>query len=175
VRVAWDLFSLKAINSGNESLREGHFKSEPSLRVMSLLRLRHAVEEANRLIDRLYLAIGRAAFEEEQDIGQHDVVAAALEACALSPALLDEALADSATLDDLLRSHDESVALGAFGVPSLVFEGPGRAGPSRAMYGPIFNLVPTGEDALRYWDSVEWLCGREEFFELKRERGKGKG
>jgi predicted DsbA family dithiol-disulfide isomerase len=169
VRVIWDLFSLQAINQGTASLNEAHFKSAPSLRTMALLRMRYEPAEANALIDQLYLHIGRAAFEESRDIGQQSVVAEALAAVGLEAALLDEAMADPATLDDVLRSHGEAVALGAFGVPSLVIERPGQP-PTRAVYGPVISEVPTGEEAGLYWDHVAWLLERPEFFELKRGR-----
>lgn len=169
INVIWDLFSLKAINQGTASLKEGHFKSEPSLRVMALLRMRYPAAEANELIDRFYLTVGSAAHERTQDIGDHEVVRQALRAAELDPQLLDAALADAATLDAVLASHNQAVNQGAFGVPTLVIERPDQL-PTRGAYGPVINRVPTGEDAGQYWDHIAWLLEREEFFELKRSR-----
>src|SRR5690349_15015868 len=56
VKVEWDILSLQAANKGQDSLKESHFKSEKGFRVMALLRRHYRPEEANQLIDRLYLA-----------------------------------------------------------------------------------------------------------------------
>lgn len=169
MRVEWDLFSLKAVNAGTESLKAGHFKSDPTFRVMALLRRTLSPEEANDAIDRLYLAVGQASHEDDRDIGEREVMAESLAAAGLQAELLDAALADDTLLDDLLRSHESGLALGAFGVPALVLERPGQQ-PTRALYGPVISEVPLGDEALAYWEHINWLMQRPEFFELKRGR-----
>ena len=39
-----------------------------------------------------------------------------------------------------------------------------------ALFGPVISQVPTTKDALALWDSVTFLAGLDDFWELKRTR-----
>ena len=56
------------------------------------------------------------------------------------------------------------------GTPNLSFDPPehdgGRGGP--ALFDPVIDAVPTGDDALRLWDAVATLAQWPGFAELKR-------
>jgi 2-hydroxychromene-2-carboxylate isomerase len=137
---------------------------------MALLRRRHDAQTANDAIDRLYLAVGEAAHTRKEDIGQADIVDAALQSVGLDPSLRAEAMEDSTTLADVLRSHEEAVALGGFGVPTLVLFSETQTYPEKGTFGPVISAVPEGEDAGDLWDHMTALLQRPEFFELKRSR-----
>jgi 2-hydroxychromene-2-carboxylate isomerase len=71
--------------------------------------------ERARVIDVLY----RAAWVERRDVTQAAVVAVALRAAGLDPALVDRA----ADAKDLVRAQTtEAIALGVFGVPTMVVD-----------------------------------------------------
>ncbi len=163
--VEWDFLSLQAVNSGKETLKDTHFRSEGIFRTMALVRRQYSPEEANKLIDKLYLEIGQACHDRKEDIGQPEPVKAALQSAGLDPALYEQAMQDPATLDDVQQAHSRSVELGSFGVPSLMLPE-----NTKTTFGPVIDRVPTGEDAGQLWDHVAWMMGRPEFFELKRSR-----
>jgi hypothetical protein len=77
---------------------------------------------------------------------------------------------DPTTLEDALRSHEEAVALGGFGVPTLVLHSEAHMYPEKGTFGPVISDVPKGEDAGDLWDHITALLRRPEFFELKRSR-----
>lgn len=170
IQVTWQFFSLQAINKGKETLKETHFRSAPGFRTMALLRRQYTVHEANTYIDQLYLALGQAAHDRKEDIGQNTVVEAALESLQLDPTLVTAALDDPTTLDDVIQSHEHIVAMGGFGVPTLVLVDPTGNPLQKPGFGPVLDQVPQGEDAGQLWDRVVWLLQRPEFFELKRSR-----
>ncbi len=168
LQVEWDFLSLKAVNSGKESLKDSHIRSEKGFRVMALVRRHYSAQEANQLIDRLYLALGQACHERKEDVGLDEVVIAAIMQAGLDPALLEAAMEDSTTLDDVQASHNGAIAAGGFGVPTLLLTDTVPA--LKGTFGPVIDKVPTGEDAGQLWDRVHWMMQRPEFFELKRSR-----
>ena len=170
LQVTWQFFSLQAVNKGKETLKETHFRSAPGFRTMALLRRQYPANEANTYIDQLYLALGRAAHDRKEDIGQNTIVEAALESLQLDPTLVTAALDDPTTLDDVIQSHDHITAMGGFGVPTLVLVDPTGNPLQKPGFGPVIDQVPQGEDAGQLWDRVVWLLQRPEFFELKRSR-----
>ncbi len=165
VQVEWDFFSLKVANSGKESLKDSHFMSEPGFRVMALIRRQYGAAEANALIDRLYLELGQARHDRQEDIGELVVVETALKNVGLDTALLHQAMADDSTLEDVLRSHEEATERGSFGVPALLLPG-----GDKTTFGPVISTVPSGEEAGQMWDHVSWMMARPDFYELKRSR-----
>jgi hypothetical protein len=79
---------------------------------------------------------------------------------------VDRALADESTLTELRAEHEEIVARGGFGVPTLVV---GDAAPT---FGPIVDTRITGEEAGEIWDHAVWLINSPHFSELKRNRAR---
>jgi 2-hydroxychromene-2-carboxylate isomerase len=73
-------------------------------------------------------------------------------------------LADITILDHLIEQHQEAVAEGVFGTPTLFFDN-GGSGFLKMM------PPPTGDDALRAWDRVRGLVAEESTIaEIKRPR-----
>ncbi|MEM8533256.1 MAG: DsbA family protein [Chloroflexota bacterium] len=170
LQVTWQFFSLQAVNKGKETLKETHFRSAPGFRTMALLRRQYPANEANTYINQLYLALGQAAHDRKEDIGQNTIVEAALESLQLDPTLVTTALNDPTTLDEVIQSHEHIVGMGGFGVPTLVLIDSTGKPLQKPGFGPVLDQVPHGEDAGQLWDRVVWLLQRPEFFELKRSR-----
>jgi predicted DsbA family dithiol-disulfide isomerase len=161
IDVEWRFLSLKAINEGTEALKDTHSMSTDAFRVMALARREYGQDG----VDRLYATLGRARHERKEDIAQLEVIARALQEAELPSDLLERALADESTQRDVEADHQSGVQLGAFGVPTIVLNGTGRA-----FFGPVLDGVPEGERAGQLWDHYVWLVQQPEFYEIKRER-----
>ena len=71
---------------------------------------------------------------------------------------------DPAILEPLARQHQEAVALGVFGTPTLVFEN-GLSGYLKML------PAPAGEEALRAWEQVKAVIADRAYIqEIKRPR-----
>lgn len=165
--VEWDFLSLKAVNSGNPALKDTHFQSEASFRIMALVR--RTEPNANEIINQLYLAFGKARHERALNIGEPEVVNEILQEVGLDPALYTQAMEDPSTLEDVQTSHTAAVENGGFGVPTLVIEYEDGT-KTKGMFGPVISEVPTGTVAAELWDNTAWLMRQPYFFEFKRSR-----
>ena len=158
--VNWRFFSLEEIN--REEAKKHPWERDWSygwsmMRIGALLR-RTDME----LLDRWYLAAGTALHVDGRKPHRREVAEHLLEELDLDPALVGRALDDPTTHDEVRAEHDQVVALGSFGVPTLVFE------DGQAFFGPVVIDPPTGDRAERLWDLV---CGWREFphlYELQR-------
>ncbi len=162
VAVTWRFFSLEEINreDGKKHPWERSWSYGWSLlRVAALLR---RGPDGNSAVDRFYAAAGQALHEEGRKVHLPAGAAVALEAADLDPALLDQALADETTHDDVRADHDRVVALGGYGVPTLVIDG------SSVLFGPVVTPAPTGEAAGRLWDLVAGWTEFPHLYELRR-------
>ncbi|MBM3663649.1 MAG: DsbA family protein [Actinobacteria bacterium] len=167
IEVEWRFFSLEEVNR-----REG--RKHPwerdwsygwgMLRVAA--RLRRGVDgdprTGNDLVDRYYATAGSWLHGHGRKPHTPDAARAVLDELDLAPSLVDEALADPTTTDDVRADHEDVLALGGFGVPTLVF-------PSgRALYGPVVTPAPTGDDAAALWDAVRAWERFPHLYEIKR-------
>lgn len=181
LEVRWRPLSLAILNedTGYEQRRKASPEYPDShRRGLEMLRVVHAAREADgpERIGDLYSALGELVWHAEAPAG--DDFEAVMHEMArrrdLRPALqrvglaveLAEAAADEARDADLRAETREAVQRcgGDVGTPVLSFSPPG--GP--ALFGPVIDSVPTGEEALRLWDAVETLAGWGGFAELKR-------
>ncbi len=160
----WQFLSLAAVNAGKDNLKEAHSQSLPIFRGMALAR-RQGGEEA---VDKLYLAVGKAKHDRKEDLGSPETLAACFKEAGLTPDLIFRAEDDPSTLEGVQKSHSRIVGLKGFGVPTMIIKEKQRESP--AMFGPVINSVPQGEEAGKLWDRIEWLMWQPDFFELKRSR-----
>src|SRR5439155_18748754 len=94
-------------------------------------------------VDRLFLALGDAIHGQRLDPLDEAILPDLLVSAGHIPELMEAALNDDTTEADYRASHAEGLAVGALGVPTLVFDG-----NDRGTFGPVVDPVPTGDDAV---------------------------
>jgi 2-hydroxychromene-2-carboxylate isomerase len=161
VDVRWKFMSLEEINRPLGTVKESHPQARAPFRTMVLAR-RLGGEEA---VDKLYAALGQARHVEKKNLGEAEVIKAALEQAGLNTSLLDEALSDPSTEQEYLAEHKAIAERGGFGVATIVIDG------GEPIFGPVIEPVPSGEEAGRMFDHVVALSQFDHFYELKRSRG----
>jgi predicted DsbA family dithiol-disulfide isomerase len=169
IDINWKLFSLKKINEGRdmpERFRVSHTMGLRALRVAAAVREAHG----NEGLGKLYTALGTRKHHDQEDIGQKEIIEAALKACGLPADFA--AAADDEKWDAVIDADMEQAKAKAgtdVGVPLIVLdngEGPG-------FFGPVFSPAPTGENAVRMWDAMVAAGRIPGFFEFKRSRDTG--
>jgi len=153
VEVDWRFFSLEEVNRAEG--RKHPWEREWSygwsmMRIGALLRRKDPV-----LLDRWYRVAGTALHVDGRRPHRREVAEELLVDIGVDPLLVDEAIADPTTHDDVHADHDAVLALGGWGVPTLVFDVGGR---NHALFGPVLVDPPTGRAAERLWQLVlGWL------------------
>ena len=163
--VDWRFFSLEEVNrvEGKKHPWEREWSYGWSMmRVGAFLKRRDP-----ELNDAWYLRSGTALHVEGRQPHRPEVARELLVEMDLDPDIVDEALADETTHDDVRKDHDDVVALGGWGVPTLVFPGVGDD-PSRKLFGPVLIDPPTGAAAERLWNLVIGWLEYPDLFELQR-------
>ena len=163
VEIEWDLLSLAYVNRDtmDDAGRVRAERRQPALRVLAKAKQ----VAGNEGIDRLYLALGHAVHEHKERLENQATLEAALHRAELPAKLLTEAQNDARIDDAIVQASARATADGAFGVPTLYFDG------SNAPYfGPVIKTVPSGEEAGQLWDHVIGLAQYPYFYELKRSR-----
>ncbi len=150
IHVRWRFFSLEEVNraEGKKHPWEREWSYGWSMmRVGALLR---RIDPA--LLDQWYLAAGTALHVDGLKPHRREVAEHLVAQLGLDPSLVGQAMEDHTTHDEVRAEHDRVIALGGWGVPTLVFEG------SHALFGPVLLEPPTGPHAVRLWDLVlGWL------------------
>lgn len=162
ISVRWRFFSLEEVNR-----QEGkkHPWERPwsygwaMLRVAAMLR---RGPDGNSAVDRFYAEAGRVLHEDGFKVHTPEGVSAALQAAGLDPSTVDAAIADETTHDDVRADHAAVVALGGYGVPTLLLDG------KTPLYGPVVTPAPTGQEAGRLWDLVAGWAEFPHLYELRR-------
>jgi protein-disulfide isomerase len=83
--------------------------------------------QGNEAFERFHLALLRARHEDGLTLTEPDTIRSAAEIAELDVAQLEQDMQDPMILNVLARDHEEGVALGVFGTPTLVFEEGGSA------------------------------------------------
>jgi 2-hydroxychromene-2-carboxylate isomerase len=162
ITVTWRFFSLE---EGNWHEGEKHPWERPWSYGWSLLRIGARLRrepEGNDALDRFYQVAGRMFHEEGVPVHTQEGAQLVLSELGLDPQLLSAAISDESTNDEVRAEHDRAVALGAYGVPTLVIDG------SDVLFGPVVAPVPTGEAAGRLWDAVVAWTEFPHLYELQR-------
>ncbi|MBA8826386.1 hypothetical protein FHX42_003762 [Saccharopolyspora lacisalsi] len=181
LEVRWRPLSLAILNE--ETSYEERKKAAPEYpdshqRGLEMLRVVHAARETagSGCVGDLYTALGELVWNSEAPEGDdfnavmHEMarqrdLRPALERVGLPADLADAATEEArdADLRDETREATDRCG-GGVGTPILSFAPPD--GP--ALFGPVIDSVPTGDEALRLWDAVETLARWRGFAELKR-------
>ncbi len=179
--VVWRPLSLAILNEGisyEERKRASPEYPDSHLRGLEMLRVVHAAREAHGpgVVGDLYTALGELVWDSEPPAGDdfgavmHEMARVRDLRPALRQAGLPEDLAEASSdtsRDDDLRAETEEAAQrcgGGVGTPILSFSPPD--GP--ALFGPVIDAPPSGDEALRLWDAVETIARWRGFAELKR-------
>ncbi len=160
VAVNWRFFSLEEVNraEGKKHPWEREWSYGWSMmRIGALLRRTDMT-----LLDAWYAQAGHALHVEGRKPHDPDVARALLGEIGLDPALVDAAIADPTTGDEVRAEHERVLALGGFGVPTIVFPG------DRALYGPVVLDVPEGAAAVRLWELFTGWLEFPTVYEIKR-------
>ena len=158
--VRWRFFSLEEVNRV-----EG--KKHPWERSWSygwsMMRIgAHLRRIDPDLLDRWYATAGHALHVEGRKPHRPEVAEALLEEMGLDPSWVAAAIGDPTTGDEVRAEHEEVLALGGWGVPTLVFGG------DQALFGPVLIDPPTGDAAVRLWHSVTAWLEFPHVYELQR-------
>ena len=150
LEVRWRFFSLEEVN--REEGKKHPWEREWSYG-WSMMRIGALLRRTDMdLLDRWYEAAGRALHEEGRKPHRPEVAEHLLGELGLDPALVRQAIEDPTTGDEVRAEHDRVVALGGFGVPTLVF------GDGQALFGPVLIDPPEGDAAVRLWElTTGWL------------------
>jgi len=168
--VNWRFFSLEEANrvEGKKHPWEREWSYGWSImRIGALLRridMQH--------VDDWYAIAGRSLHVEGLKVHEPEVARHLLAEIGLDGGLVDQAINDASTHDDVKADHDRVTQAAGYGVPTLFFPGTDDSAEDQVLFGPVLIDPPTGEAALRLWDTV---CGWLEFpslYELQRPKSK---
>ncbi len=162
IKVVWRFFSLEEVNreEGKKHPWERPWSYGWSmLRVAALLRRR---PDGNDAVDLFYAAAGKALHEDGLKVHTPEGVADVLGSVGLDPSTVEEAIADETTNDDVRADHAAALALGGYGVPTLLLDG------TTPLFGPVITPAPVGEEAGRLWDLVAGWAEFPHLYELRR-------
>lgn len=179
--VTWRPLPLAILNeeiSYDERRKVSEAYPDSHLRGLEMLRVIHAAREKHgpEVVGDLYTAFGELVWDSPapegegfdpvmQVMAQRRDLRPALERCGVSPDLAGAAEDTSRDADLRTEVADARQRCGDdVGTPILSFAPPD--GP--ALFGPVIDSVPFGEDALRLWDAVHTLATWPGFAELKR-------
>jgi 2-hydroxychromene-2-carboxylate isomerase len=160
LEVNWRFFSLEEINraEGKKHPWEREWSYGWSMmRVGALLR-----RIDPELLDRWYLRAGTALHVEGRKPHRREVAEELVAELGLDPGLVAQAIEDPSTHDEVRAEHEAVVALGGWGVPTLVFEG------GHAFFGPVLIDPPEGDAALRLFELVTGWVEFPHLFEMQR-------
>ena len=132
------------------------------LRVLERVR----VAEGEAAVGDLYIEYGRRIHHDK--VLEWDVTEA-LAAIGLDTAYAD-AFSDEQWDAEVLRRHNEGLALVGNDVGTPIIGIPGRDGVEVGIFGPVIGERPSHDDALALWDATAALASLPQFFELKRTR-----
>jgi 2-hydroxychromene-2-carboxylate isomerase len=163
LNIEWGLLSLEFIN---RDVKDDEYLA-PLRRIRRTFRLLEQTRQfgGNQALDDLYLAIGEARHERNRSLTDNKMLEKALTSAGLPVSLLEETRTNHEIDEQLENAYEQAVALGAFGVPTL-FLNDGQT----PFYGPLIEIVPTGEEAGQLWDHISALISLPYFYELKRGR-----
>lgn len=159
LEINWRFFSLEEVN--REEGKKHPWEREWSygwsmMRIGALLRRRDMAE-----LDAWYGRAGSALHVEGHKAHRPEVARHLLGEIGLDPELVDEAIGDPTTNDEVLADHRRVIGSGGFGVPTI-FAG------DDCLFGPVLIDPPTGDEAVRLWESVATWFEFPLLFELQR-------
>jgi len=165
LKITWQPISLMVKNEvGPDSEHyEPVYKTHQMLRVMEAVR----AELGEDAVQRWYLLSGTTVHHD----GDRDVadLGAMLEHLGFDPKLADAADDEKWDVEIETRMAQGLALVGDdVGTPIIAFTADDDV--KRGIFGPVITRVPTGEQALKVWDSMHHFTTMDGFWELKRTR-----
>ena len=164
VAVRWRFFSLEEINRLEEKKHPWEREWSYGWSMMRVGAMLARIDPD--LLDRWYLAAGTALHVSGRKPHRREVAEELVGELGLDPGLVARAIEDPSTGEEVRADHDRVVALGGWGVPTLVFG-------DRALFGPVLVDPPTGEAADRLWSLVTGWLEFPHLYELQRPKSAG--
>lgn len=160
LHIEWRFFSLEEVNrreGGKHPWEREWSYGWSMMRIGALLRRTDMA-----LLDAWYERAGRALHVEGRKPHDPSVARELLAEIGVDPALVDAAIADPTTHDEVRAEHEQVIATGGFGVPTLVFP------DGQSLFGPVLIDPPMGDAAVRLWHAVTSWLEFPHLFELQR-------
>ncbi|MPZ52974.1 MAG: disulfide bond formation protein DsbA [Acidimicrobiia bacterium] len=159
IEIRWRPMSLAILNDQSADDGGSHEFSRRVQRVMHHLHEQQRHDEAGVI----YTAIGEKLFLEGVD-ATPNLIDSILEA--VGHADLIEVSLDNSLDDGVDGEHERAMGLVGknVGTPTIVFE------DGNAIFGPVVNPAPKGDEAVRLLHLTRELVAMDTFFELKRTR-----
>jgi len=167
IDVDWRVFSLEVVNRPDDTdPADLEATGSPALRTAVVV----AAEHGSQALGPFYAALGRRTFETVPPSSDPlEMIRESLTEAELDPELCDRALADPATWTEVVASTERVVErIGKLGVPTIALDD--EDGPM--MFGPVVSELPADADAVELWRHTAWLVRNDNFWELKRSRGR---
>ena len=144
--VRWRFFSLEEINRSDGKKHPWERQWSYGWSMMRVAAMLRRIDPD--LLDQWYEAAGTALHVEGLKPHRREVAEHLVAQMGLDPSLVGQAIEDPTTNDEVKAEHDRVVALGGWGVPTLVFDN------AHALFGPVLIDPPTGPAAVRLWELV---------------------
>jgi len=163
LNIEWGLLSLEFIN---RDTKDDEYLAPLRRNRLTFRLLEYARQVGgNKALDDLYLAIGEARHERNRSLTDQKMLEKALASAGLPISLLEATRTNQKIDEQLELAYAQATAKGAFGVPTL-FLNDGQT----PFYGPLIEIVPTGDEAGQLWDHTSAMISLPYFYELKRGR-----
>jgi hypothetical protein len=139
------------------------FKTHQMLRVMEAIRAEHGDDAVHRWYILAGATVHHDGNRDEADLGEM------LEHLGLARSLA--AAADDEQWDVEIKDRmGQGIELVGDDVGTPIIAFTADDGVKRGIFGPVITRVPTGEQALKVWDSMHHFTTMDGFWELKRTR-----
>jgi 2-hydroxychromene-2-carboxylate isomerase len=162
--VRWRFFSLEEVNRGEGKKHPWERQWSYGWSMMRVAAMLGRIDES--LVDRWYQVAGAALHVQGLKPHRREVAEHLVADMGLNPSLVTQAIEDPTTNDEVKADHDRVVALGGWGVPTLVFDS------AQAFFGPVLIDPPTGAAAVRLWKLVTSWLEFPHLYEIQRPKSR---
>jgi 2-hydroxychromene-2-carboxylate isomerase len=162
--VRWRFFSLEEINRSDGKKHPWERQWSYGWSMMRVAAVLRRIDPD--LVDQWYQVAGSALHVEGRKPHRREVAERIVAEMGLDPALVQLAIEDPTTNHEVKAEHDRIIALGGWGVPTLVFD------DSNALFGPVLIEPPTGPAALRLWELLTSWLEFPHLYEIQRPKGR---
>ncbi|HEX3088915.1 MAG TPA: DsbA family protein [Ilumatobacteraceae bacterium] len=166
LQITWQLFSLRYHNKDNPGydwIRAALDDQHPAMRILAATKQKHG----NAAVGKLYTTLGTWIHHDDDE--HLTRLPEALAAAGLPADIINEGANEKwdAIIEESTRNAYDIIGKEA-GVPLIVIDG-----SEHSYFGPVLSPAPTGEDALKLWDTYVALGSIGGVYEIKRTRETG--